>query len=181
MRGIVCILFFLALLVLAGCSAADRAQLSLEQGTRINVDVRTAFFVKSWGLNRALITEAREKWIGEAANAILDRSVDGKLDRNDAMEILAKLNHDIGQDEAVVSESFAYLAFLLIAGERADQYLGQVDTFLESQKPIWMHLSEEGKEVTPELLREIEMWRPLIRDIEKMIPKTLSRQQNNSQ
>lgn len=163
---------------LVGCNAAQKAQFSLERGSVIHVDVRTAFFIKAWGLNRALITEARHKWIGEAANEILDNSADGKLEKQIAMDILAKLNRDIGQDEAIVSESFAYLAFLLIAGERADQYLNQVDTYLESQKPIWKHLSKSGQENTRDVLDEIRRWKPLISDIEKMIPKSMAKTAN---
>ena len=160
--------------LLAGCQGATRAHYSLEKGMRANLDVRTAFFVKAWGLNRALITEAREKWIGEAANDILDGSQDGKIETSRAMEVLAKLNQDIGQDEAVISESFAYLAFLLVAGERADQYLHQADGFLESRKPIWNHLSQDSYETTHDILDEVRRWKPLIQDIEKMIPKSLA-------
>lgn len=157
-----------------GCNAAQKAQFSLERGSKIHMDVRTAFFVKSWTLNRALITEARHKWIGEAANAILEKSQENNtLTRQEAIEILGKLNQDIGQDEAVVSESFAYLAYLLIAGERADQYLSQVDGYLESQKPIWKLLSRGGKETVEDVLDELDAWKPLIRDIRKVIPRSI--------
>jgi len=118
---------------------------------------------------------SNRKWIAEAANAVLDNSTDGKLDTQKAIDVLGKLNHDIGQDEAVVSESFAYLAFLLIAGERADQYLNQVDSYLESQKPIWMHLSGSGRGSARDVLDEIRRWKPLITDIEKMIPKSMAK------
>jgi len=164
-------ILFLMCLSLCGCSGARKAQLSLDRGTKAHLDVRTAFFVKAWGLNRALITEARHKWIGEAASAILENSKDGLIERQKVLEILATLNNDIGKDEAVVSESFAYLAFLLIAGERADQYLTQVDSYLESKKPIWQHLSRRSRETGKDIINEIEAWKPLIKDIEKLVPK----------
>jgi len=156
---------------LCGCSGAKKAQLSLERGTKVHLDVRTAFFVKAWGLNRALITEARHKWIGRAADSVLNNTdSNGLIKREKVLEIIAILNRDIGQDEAVVSESFAYLAFLLIAGERADQYLAQVDSYLESKKPIWQHLSRRSRDTGKEIISEIEAWKPLIQDIEKLVP-----------
>ena len=161
------------LICLSGCQAASRAQYSLSKGMKVNIDVRTAFFVKAWGLNRALITEAREKWVGQAANSILEKAQDGKIETSQAMEVIAKINQDIGQDEAVISESFAYLAFLLVAGERADQYLNQVDGFLESKKPIWNHLLSDSHDTAKDILEEVKRWKPLIRDIESMIPKSL--------
>jgi len=162
-------------LFLCGCNGASKAQISLERGLSAHMDVRTAFFIKSWGLNRALITEARHKWIGRAANSVLE-SVDenGLIKREKVLDILATLNQDIGQDEAIVSESFAYLAFLLIAGERADQYLSQVDSYLESKKPIWKHLSKSSRDSTSGILREIEAWKPLIKDIEKIFNKPIN-------
>ena len=158
---------------MCGCSYADKAQISLERGQQAHLDVRTAFFVKSWGLNRALITEARHKWISKAAETILQKSNNGLIDRQSAMDILAQLNHDIGEDEAVVSESFAYLAFLLIAGERADQYLSQVDSYLESQKPVWRYFSGQTRQTTKDFIQEIEAWKPLIKDIQKLTPQSL--------
>ena len=160
---------FLLLLIFttSGCNASGRAQESLDAGMRLGIDVRTAFFIKAWTLNRALITEARRKWIGDAANAILEKSKDEFISTKEVMQILGKLNQDIGQDEAIVTESFAYLAFLLVAGERADQYLGQVDIYLESQKPIWKFLSKHGRETATDALKELKAWKPLIKNIDQ--------------
>ena len=119
---IVCIVFLVSLLV--GCQGANRAQDSLAAGMKINAEVRQAFFIKSWGLNRALITESRRGWFNEAEKQITA----GDLSAEEITKILVKLNDNIGKDEAVVSENFAYLSYLLITGERADQYLAQADT-----------------------------------------------------
>ena len=54
------------LVLLAGCQGASRAQDSLAAGMKINAEVRQAFFIKAFTLNRAIITESRQKWINEA-------------------------------------------------------------------------------------------------------------------
>lgn len=159
-----------SIMLLTGCQGAQRAQMSLVVGVSTNTEVRQALFVKSWTLNRALITEAREKWMAKAAKQITI----GDLTESQLAQILVELNKNIGLDEATTSENFAYLSYLLVAGERADQYLGQVDQYLEARKPIWKHLSKHGRTTTSEIVEEIEAWKPLIRDIKNVIPKPLS-------
>ena len=159
-------------ILLTGCQGANRAQVSLAAGMSTNAEVRQALFVKSWTLNRALITESRQKWISEAEKQIAA----GNLSVEEAAKILVELNRNIGLDESVTSENFAYLTYLLVAGERADQYLGQVDQYLESKKPIWKHLLKHGRKTGEELVEEVEAWGPLIGNIRNVIPKSLLRE-----
>jgi len=162
-----CVGFLVVLLT--GCQGANRAQVSLAAGMNTNSEVRQALFVKSWTLNRALITESRQKWINDAEKQIAA----GNLSVEEAAKILVDLNRNMGLDESVTSENFAYLTYLLVTGERADQYLGQVDMYLESKKPIWKHLFKHGRKTGEELVDEVEAWGPLIRDIGNVIPKSL--------
>lgn len=156
-------------MLLTGCQGANRAQISLAEGNKVNSEVRQAFFIKSWTMNRALITEAREKWVAKAEKQIFT----GNLTTEEAVQILVELNKNIGLDEAVTSENFAYLTYLLVAGERADQYFGQVDQYLEARKPIWKHLFRHGRTTTTEIVEEIEVWKPIIKNIGDVIPKSL--------
>ncbi len=157
-------------MLFTGCQGANRAQVSLAAGNKANSEVRQAFFIKSWTLNRALITEAREKWVSKAEKQMAT----GNLTVEEAAQILIELNKNIGLDEAVTSENFAYLTYLLVAGERADQYFGQVDQYLEARKPIWKHLFRHGRTTTTEIVEEIEAWKPILENIRDVIPKSLS-------
>ena len=166
------IMFMCFLLVLfAGCQGASRAQDSLAVGMKINAEVRQAFFIKAFTLNRALITESRQKWINEAKK----QTATGVLTAKEIAKVLAELNRNLGLDESITSENFGYLSYLLVTGERADQYLGQADLFLESKKPIWRHLSKQGRKTVAEVLDEAEAWSPIIRNIRSVIPKSLLR------
>lgn len=166
-RRIMCVSFLVMLL--SGCQGANRAQKSLTAGMSVNAEVRQALFIKSWTLNRALITESRQKWVGEAEKQIAA----GNLTIEEASKILIELSRNIGLDESTTSENFAYLTYLLVAGERADQYFGQVDQYLESKKPVWKHLLKSGRETGEEIVEEVEAWKPLIRNIRNVIPKSL--------
>ena len=166
------IMFMCFLLVLfTGCQGASKAQDSLAVGMKINAEVRQAFFIKAFTLNRALITESRQKWINEAKK----QTATGVLTAKEIAKVLAELNRNLGLDESITSENFGYLSYLLVAGERADQYLAQADIFIESQKPIWKHLSKSGRKTGEEVVEEIEAWQPLIRNIRSVIPKSLLR------
>lgn len=168
-------LMIMALLV-AGCTTANKAQVSLDKGMITQQDVRGALFVKAWGMNRALITESRQKWVNEATISILENAASGNVPQDKAREIIKKLETELGKDEAATSESFAYLAFLMVVGERGDQYLSNVDTYLESRKPMWEHLSRSGATTVDDLKQELKEWEPLIGDLYKSIPITLIKQ-----
>lgn len=160
------------LLLMVGCGrGANSAQISLERGSKAAYDVRTAFFIKAWGLNRALITESRQKYIAQVSVDLLKNSKDGQINYEMAEAMIKTLGRDMGMDEAVTSENFAYLAYLLMSGERADQYLGQVDMYLESRRPIWEHLSKQARENTEDITDEIELWTPLISNLKKIWPQ----------
>lgn len=136
------------------------AQESLATGQDSNLEIRNAFFAKSWGLNRALITESRRGYLSEAKLAIL-RNSGGAVDTETAINILDTLVSKLAADEIVASENFAYLSFLMVMGERADSYLDQAYGFIEAQKPIWMRGSLLRSAIT-EATTEIEAWTVLL-------------------
>ncbi len=165
-------ILFIAIL-LTGCTSANTAQLSFDKGMESQINVREALFVKAWGLNTALATEGRKKWENGAKLAVLEKSQDKNISTNDAKDIIENFSAEIAQDNIVITENFAYLSFLLLAGERADQFLNNVDFFIESKKPIWSHLGFAAKESTEFFVNEIKMWEPLIRNIQELVPETV--------
>jgi hypothetical protein len=122
--------------------SAERAQNSLQRGLHHNRQTRQALFNQAWGLNRALNNESRQKWLAHATVDVLKRSQEGKITTEEAGSILSSLKEEMGRDEVVISKNFAYITFLLINGERADQYFSQVDYYLEKNKSIWYHLCQ---------------------------------------
>lgn len=153
-----------------GCGVSQKtAQQSYDKGTSANDSVRSAFFVKGWGLNKALITESRQKFLAQAQLEVAKNSPDGKVDMAKVEEVLRKFESELGQDEVVTSENFAYLSFLMLMGERADNMLDNVDIFVESKKPIWKHLSETTRIGIADVEKEYEAWKPLIRDMAKYL------------
>lgn len=157
-------------LFFGGCSSSQRvAQEGFDKGTRGENNVRDAFFAKGWGLNRSLITESRLKFLAQAQVAMLKarHGADGVVGLNDMETILKDFERELGEDEVVTSENFAYLAFLMEMGERADDYLSNVDIFLEAKKPIWKRLSSSSREGTKNVAEEYKAWEPLIRNLKK--------------
>jgi len=169
----VCLCLF-ALLLAVGCTGSvNAARNSFDRGSDVNEQVRSAFFTKAWGLNRALITESRKKWVNEATIAILDAAAEGKINTDRAREIVTKLEMELGTDETVASQNFAYLAFMLTLGERADAELGNVDFYIESQRPFWSSGSENARNTARDMETEIKAWEPLVKDIRNILPKAL--------
>ena len=152
-------------LLLSGCSSMRLAQESLATGQDANLEIRNAFLAKSWGLNRALITESRRGYVAEAKLAILENTggPDGTVDSAAAMQAIDALAAELAADEVVTSENFAYLALLAVMGERADSYLDQAYGFIEAQKPIWMRGDQLRSAVT-EAGTELEAWLALVGD-----------------
>lgn len=169
----ICLCLF-ALTLAVGCGQSNKiARQSYDRGTDVNEQVRGAFFTKAWGLNRALITESRKKWINEATISILEGAAEGKITAERAREIITKLEMELGTDETVASQNFAYLAFLLTLGERADAELGNVDTYIESQRPIWSSGSQTARDTARDVAAELKAWEPLVGDLKGLLPKTL--------
>lgn len=174
LRIVIVCLGLSAMLFASGCGQSTKvARQSYDRGTEVNEQVRNAFFAKAWGLNRALITESRKKWVNEATIAILDAAAEGKIGTDRAREITAKLEMELGTDETVASQNFAYLAFLLTLGERADAELGNVDTFIESQRPIWQLGGQTARNTEADVKNELKAWEPLVGDIKNILPKPL--------
>jgi hypothetical protein len=163
-----------AVILIGGCGQSSKiARQAYDRGTEQESQIRAAMFTKAWGLNRALITEARQKWLDEAKIEIFKAGQAGTISPDKAVEIVAKFETELGKDEAVSSENFAYLAYMLVLADRTDEMLGNVDFYLESQKPIWQQFSAEAKGSARDAMSEIESWKPLIKDIEKALPTQL--------
>lgn len=159
---------FILCCFIGGCGAS-KAQISLNQGIEHNAQTKQALFIKAWGLNRALNNESRQKWLAQATVDVLKRSQEGQISTEEAESILSGLEKEIGKDEVVISKNFAYITFLLINGERADQYLAQVDYYLEKNKPIWYHLYQILRQ-KPEVVednKELENWQQLMGNIDR--------------
>lgn len=165
-------IFCLLLTMIAGCSNANKiAQTSLDRAVEYNADVRMAFFTKAWILNRALIKESREKFIAQLSNKILQSSEEGKINTQVATEALETLSQEVGNDEAVASENFAYLVYLLVVGERSEKYIDNVDFYLESKKPIWKKLFSNARNTIKEGIDEVEKWKPLVKQLQSVLHK----------
>lgn len=155
-----------------GCASFRLAQESLAAGQDSHLEIRTAFFVKAWGMNRALSTESRRGYVAEAKLAILESSggINGTVDSATAMQALDALASELAEDEIAISENFAYIALLAVIGERADSYLDQAYGFIEAQKPIWMR-GEQARAAVAEVGTEIEAWAVLVGDaIDRLRP-----------
>lgn len=161
-------------LIFTGCATSPKiARQALDKGMKANQEIDQAFFVKSWGLNRALITESREKWIARSQLEILKQSTNGALTYDQVSELIENLNKNLGEDEIVTSENFAYLSFLLSSSEIAQGYLDIVDYFVQSERPMIEHLLKSGKEDINDTIEEISSWESLIGNIKDKIPKFL--------
>jgi len=165
---------FVLCLFLTGCATSPKiAQEALTKGQKANQQVTQAFFIKGWGLNRALITEARQKWIYETQLNLLRATTNGTVKIEDVDKLIINLNNQIGQDEVITSSNFAYLSFLLNSSEAASAYLDIVDFFIESSKPMVEHLLKSGKEDINETTEELASWGSIIGNLKDQIPKFL--------
>lgn len=165
-------LFLVGLFLIGGCATSPKiAQEALTKGQRANQQVTQAFFIKGWGLNRALITEARQKWVYETQLNLLRAAVNGTVKVEDIDRLVENLNDQLGQDEAISSENFAYLSFLLQSSETASAYLDVVDFFIESSKPTVEHLLKTGKENINDTVDEMASWSKIIANIKEEVPK----------
>lgn len=162
------------LLFLAGCGGSYKnARQAFDSGQKQQFDVRQAFFTKAWGLNRALITESRKKWVNDAIIQTMDAAAEGKITTTRSREIIAKLEDELGKDEVSASENFAYLAYLLTAGYRGDEEMGSVDEFIEAQRPLWMQLfgsKEPPPDFSAQRMAELQAWEPLVKDLRSALP-----------
>ena len=161
-------------LFMVGCATSPKiAQEALTKGQRANQQVTQAFFIKGWGLNRALITEARQKWVYETQLNLLRAAANGTVAVGDVDKFIETLNNNLGQDEIVTSSNFAYLSFLLNSSETASAYLDIVDFFIESSKPTIGHLLKSGKENINETTEELASWGTIIGNLKDQVPKFL--------
>jgi len=171
-KNIICCMAVCLLLVVGCGRSINVAEDSLSRYVKVNDEVRTALFVKAWGLNRAAITESRQKLTKTAELALVESAQDGKVDASIARNVVSNLETELGKDEVVSSENFAYLSFLMVAGERADSLGGNVEFYLESQKPIWKQLSSEAKHGVDSIVAEFDAWGKIISSLKSLLPDT---------
>lgn len=161
-------------LFMVGCATSPKiAQEALTKGQRANSQITQAFFIKGWGLNRALITEARQKWVYQTQLELLRASANGSVPIADVDKLVTNLGEQLGLDEVTTSENFAYLSFLLSSSETASAYLDVVDFFIEAEKPMITHLLKSGKEDVNDTVDEVTSWSQIIGNIKDKIPKFL--------
>lgn len=176
MKRISIAILIIGLVTFCGCGQSWKTAITaFDRGTATSDSVSTAYFVKAWGLNRALITESRQKWVKECQLRLMRAEKESKLDLAKMEETLAFLESEIGKDEAVVSQNFAYLSYLLVMHERSQQMLGNVDFKLEADKPILLSASEQAREGIADAQAEIKLWEPLIGSLGQTIPDILKR------
>lgn len=157
-------ILFVSLLAVAGCGRSTNiAQDSLKRGSDSNYSVRHAMYTQAWGLNRAVITESREKLLAQAKLAVAK----GEKTADEALTDMAK---EIGLDEVTTSGNFAYLTLLLVAGERADAMSGLADEYIESEKPMWKQTSQQARAGTKDAVDELEKWKPVLSDLATRMP-----------
>jgi hypothetical protein len=165
---------FVLCLFLTGCATSPKiAQEALTKGQKANSQITQAFFIKGWGLNRALITEARQKWIYETQLNLLRAAANGNVSVADVDKLVENLGEQLGKDEIITSSNFAYLSFLLSSSETAQGYLDVVDFFIEAGKPTIEHLLKSGKENVNDTVDEMASWSQIIGNIKDNIPKFL--------
>jgi len=156
-------------LLLSGCGGAGKAQQALRRGQESLKSITRAQGVHGWGMNRALTTEARNKHVAQTKLELLKQQIAGGPVTFEQVEAaIDKLSKELEIDETYVSENFAYIMLMQIGSERAHQSLGSVDSYLESKKPIWKHLSKSGRETGMDFVNEFQRWGPLFEDAKKM-------------
>lgn len=156
------------IVTITGCGgSAQMAQNALDRSSDANAQVRDALFVKAWGMNRALVTESREKFLAQAKLGLAN----GSMTPEAALDFLSE---QLKLDEVTVSSNFAYLAMLQVAGERADQAAAVADTYIESTKPIWKHLLGSARDGIEQVRNEYNVWEPLIEKGKEVIDRLIN-------
>lgn len=157
---------FLSLFILIGITgcggSAQMAQNSLDKSSDLNGQVRDAYFVKAWGLNRALATESREKNVAQAKLKVAK----GELDADKALDFLSEA---MRKDETVLTSNFGFLSMLQVAGERADQAADVADSYIEASKPMWKHIFGSARDGIKQVRNEYKAWEPIIGDAKNFI------------
>jgi hypothetical protein len=160
----------LPLLFVVGCGQSfKKAQIALDKSYKSDDEITQAFFIKSWGMNRALITESREKFVAQA------KLVLAKNPQLSPEDILNSLNEELGKDEVSTSENFAYLSLLMIAKERANGWKDIIDQYIESNKPILSQLSAQVSPGYEDFKANLGVWKPILSDAEQMFGQAIDK------
>jgi len=146
-----------------GCSqSAKLAQRSFDRSMQVQRDVRKSLFVKAWGMNRIAGAEANGKALAQSKVALLRAQLNGKFSPEVSEKIIEELADRVARNEPLTTKGFAWLAFLMQQGERADAMMGNVDFYLQSQHGIIEQLSDQLPGTAEDIASEFGRWKELL-------------------
>lgn len=152
-----------AALASAGCSqSAKLAQRSFDRSMEVQRGVRKSLFIKAWGMNRIAGAEANGKAAAEAKVELLRAQLDGRFSPEVSERIIDELADRVARNEPLTTKGFAWLAFLMQQGERADAMMGNVDFYIQSQRSIIEQLSDQIPGAADDMERSFGRWRDLL-------------------
>jgi len=146
-----------------GCSqSAKLAQRSFDRSMQTQRDVRKSLFVKAWGMNRIAGAEANGKALAQSKVALLRAQLDGKFSPEVSEKIIEELADKVARNEPLTTKGFAWLAFLMQQGERADAMMGNVDFYIQSQHGIIEQLSDQLPGSVDDVAAQFSRWKELL-------------------
>ncbi len=148
---------------LSGCNQAPKlAQHSFDRGMQVQRDVRESLFVKAWGMNRIAGAEANGKAAANAKLALLRAQLNGTFSPEVSESIIDELADRVARNEPLTTKGFAWLAFLMQQGEKADAMMGNVDFYLQSQHGIIEQISDQIPGTVEDMERSFGKWKDLL-------------------
>lgn len=162
-RKITAVAIALAALVTTGCHQAPKlAQHSFDRGMQVQRDVRESLFAKAWGMNRIAGAEANGKAAANAKVALLRAQLNGTFSPEVSERIIDELADRVARNEPLTTKGFAWLAFLMQQGEKADAMMGNVDFYLQSQHGIIEQISDQVPGTVEDMEAAYGKWRDLL-------------------
>ncbi len=153
----------LAALAATGCNQAPKlAQFSFDRGMQVQRDVRESLFAKAWGMNRIAGAEANGKAAANAKVDLLRTQLNGTFSPEVSEAIIDELADRIARNEPLTTKGFAWLAFLMQQGEKADAMMGNVDFYLQSQHGIIEQISDQVPGTVDDMEASFGKWKELL-------------------
>jgi len=147
----------------AGCSqSAKLAQRSFDRSMEVQRGVRKSLFIKAWGMNRIAGAEANGKAAANAKVELLRSQLNGQFSPEVSERIIDELADRVARNEPLTTKGFAWLAFLMQQGERADAMMGNVDFYIQSQHGIIEQLSDQIPGTVDDMERSFGRWKDLL-------------------
>ena len=152
-----------SLVISSGCAQGPKlAQRSFDRGMQAQRDVRGSLFVKAWGMNRIAGAEANGKAVANAKVALLRAQLNGTFSPEVSERIIEELASRVAHNEPLTTKGFAWLAFLMQQGERADAMMGNVDFYLQSQHSIIEQISDQVPGTVEDMEQAYGKWKDLL-------------------